>query len=53
MTRQEKAILHHELIILLNKDVKDDDDFFNRLLYSLEIISKELSYYTIDKQYKI
>lgn len=53
MTRQEKAILHHELITLLSKDAENDDDFFNRLLYSLEIISKELSYYTVDKNHKV
>ena len=43
MDRKAKAILHKELIDLLLKDTQDDDDFFDRLLYALQIISNELN----------
>ena len=43
MDRRAKAVLHEELIELLTKDTEDDDEFFCRLLYALQIISNELS----------
>lgn len=43
MDRKTKAVLHKELINLLLKDTQNDDDFFSRLLYALQIISNELN----------
>lgn len=43
MDRKNKAVLHKELIDLLLKDTQNDDDFFSRLLYALQIISNELN----------
>lgn len=43
MDRKAKSIMHMELIDLLIKDTQTDDEFFNRLLYALQIISTELS----------
>ncbi len=43
MDRKTKAILHKELMDLLLKDIQNDNDFFNRLLYALQIISNELN----------
>lgn len=43
MNRKTKAILHKELIDLLVKDNPNDDEFFSRLIYALQIISNELS----------
>lgn len=43
MDRKAKSVMHKELIDLLLKDTQDDDDFFSRLLYALQIISNELS----------
>ena len=42
MNRQEKQELHKKLIDLLLENTTDDTDFFNRLIYSLYIISNEL-----------
>lgn len=47
MDRKGKSIMHKELIDLLTKDTQTDDDFFNRLLYALQIISVELSEFDI------
>lgn len=43
MNLKEKSIMHRELIELLVKDVKNDEEYFNRLLYALQIISSELN----------
>lgn len=43
MDRKAKSIMHKELIDLLVKDIQDDDEFFSKLLYALQIISDELS----------
>lgn len=43
MDRKAKSIMHKELIDLLLKDTQNDDDFFSRLLYALQIISNELN----------
>lgn len=43
MDRKAKTFLHKELIDLLLKDTQNDDEFFSRLLYALQIISNELS----------
>lgn len=43
MDRKAKAFLHKELIDLLLKDVQNDNEFFSRLLYALQIISNELN----------
>lgn len=43
MDRETKSIMHKELIDLLIKDTQNDDEFFNRLLYALQIISNELN----------
>lgn len=43
MDRKAKSIMHKELIDLLVKDTQNDDEFFSRLLYALQIISNELS----------
>lgn len=43
MDRKTKAILHKELIDLLLKDTQNDDEFFSKLLYTLQIISNELN----------
>lgn len=43
MDRKTKVVLHKELIALLVKDNPNDDEFFNRLVYALQIISNELS----------
>lgn len=45
MDRKAKQILHKELIDLLTKDADNDSVFFNRMLYALQIISNELSYF--------
>lgn len=45
MDRKEKQTLHKELIDLLLKDTESDAEFFNRLLYALQIVSNELSYF--------
>ena len=42
MTRKEKAKLHNDLMEILT-DCEDDTDFFNRLVYALEIIAGALS----------
>lgn len=41
--RKEKSQFHHNLVELLTRDVKNDDELFNRLLWALERISLELS----------
>lgn len=43
MDRKTKSIMHKELIDLLVKDTQNDDEFFSRLLYALQIISNELN----------
>jgi hypothetical protein len=43
MDRKAKAVMRKELIDLLLKDVKSDDEFFSRLLYALQVISNELN----------
>ena len=43
MDRKAKSVMHKELIDLLLKDTQNDDDFFSRLLYALQIISDELN----------
>ena len=43
MDKKVKSIIHKELIDLLAKNTQNDDDFFSRLLYALQIISNELS----------
>jgi len=43
MDRKTKAILHKKLIDLLLEDTQNDDEFFSRLLYALQIISNELN----------
>lgn len=43
MDRKAKSIMHKELIDLLVKDTQNDDEFFSRLLYALQIISDELN----------
>lgn len=43
MDRKTKSIIHKELIDLLLKDTQNDDDFFNKLLYALQVISNELN----------
>ena len=43
MDRKAKTFLHKELIDLLLKDTQNDDEFFSKLLYALQIISNELS----------
>ena len=43
MERKEKQELHKKLIDLLLENTNDDTDFFNRLLYGLQIISHELN----------
>lgn len=43
MDRKTKAVLHKELIDLLLKDTQNDDEFFSRLLYALQVISNELN----------
>lgn len=42
MDRKVKSVMHKELIDLLVKDAQNDDEFFSRLLYALQIISNEL-----------
>lgn len=43
MNRQVKSTMHKELMDLLTKDTQNDDEFFSRLLYALQIISNELN----------
>lgn len=43
MDRKAKSVMHKELIDLLLKDTQNDDEFFSRLLYALQIVSNELS----------
>ncbi len=43
MDRKTKSIMHKELIDLLVKDTQNDDEFFSRLLYALQIVSNELN----------
>ena len=45
MDRKAKAIMHKKLIDLLLEDTQNDDDFFSRLLYALQIISNELNHF--------
>ena len=45
MDRKEKSIMHKELIDLLVNNAKNDEEYFNRLLYALQIISTELNYF--------
>ena len=44
MTKKEKATLHAELIELLTKG-GTDSDFYDRMIYALQIIAKELEYF--------
>jgi hypothetical protein len=41
--RKEKSIFHNELTKLLTDNVKDDDEFFKRLIWANEIIANEIS----------
>ena len=43
MDRKAKSIMHKELIDLLVKNTQNDNEFFSRLLYALQIISNELN----------
>jgi hypothetical protein len=43
MDRKAKSVMHKELIDLLLKDTENDDDFFSRLLYALQVVSNELN----------
>lgn len=43
MNRKTKSVMHKELIDLLVKDTQNDDEFFSKLLYALQIISNELN----------
>ena len=45
MNQNEKSIMHKELIDLLVKNIKNDEEYFSRLLYALQIISSELNYF--------
>ena len=49
MNRHEKRDLHTKLINLILENTTDDTDFFNRLIYSLQIISNELSHFEEEK----
>ena len=43
----ERSKLHHDLVELLT-DCKSDKDYFERMVYSLQIISNELTQFTDD-----
>jgi len=45
MNQKEKSVMHKELIDLLVKNIKNDEEYFSRLLYALQIISSELNYF--------
>ena len=45
MNAKEKGMMHSELIELLTKNIKNDEEYFSRLLYALHIISNELNYF--------
>ena len=47
MDRKDKLLLNRELMDLLLKDTKDDDQYFNRLLYALQLISSALNRFEI------
>ena len=49
MDRYEKRDLHTKLINLILENATDDTDFFNRLIYSLQVISNELSHFEEEK----
>lgn len=49
MDRNEKQNLRIALIEVLTRDVTDDKEFFNKLLYALHIISNELNQF--EKKY--
>lgn len=44
MTGKEKAMLHRDLVEILTS-CKDDNAYYERLLYSLQIILNELTYF--------
>lgn len=46
MTKEEKAKLHRDLIDILTT-CEDDKAYYERMVYSLQIISNELTYFEI------
>jgi hypothetical protein len=51
MTRDEKAKLHRDLIDILTS-CEDDKAYYERMVYSLQIISNELTYFKIQEEEK-
>ena len=49
MTREEKAKLHRDLIDLLT-NCEDDQTYYERMVYGLQIISNELTYFKIQEE---
>ena len=47
MDRMERSKLHHDLVELLT-DCESDKDYFERMVYSLQIISNELTQFKDD-----
>lgn len=51
MTKEEKEKLHRNLIAILT-DCEDDITYYERMVYSLQVISKELTYFKIQEEEK-
>lgn len=49
MTREEKSKLHHDLIDILT-NCENDQAYYERMVYSLQIISNELIYFKIQEK---
>lgn len=41
--RKERSFLHHDLVNVLTKNVKDDAQYFRRLTWALEFLSNNIS----------
>ena len=49
MTKEEKEKLHRDLVDILT-NCNDDQTYYERMVYSLQIISKELTYFKIQEE---